>query len=315
MENGVELIWSKKQIFKPGHTTKSHTHRYYHLMYFYEGDSAYLINGNIVPLHKGSCFLIPPTLPHESLGRKTLPGGIYGLHLLINDPFLTERLSTNYMLIENCEVFKEYFEYIDYNWNSDDPQNKAVINHILYAILTRFFIDDLNYGDKIPSHIFSDRYDRLTKDMMLYLESNYTKDLILDVFAKKMNYNKSYLCSVFKKNTGLTIINYITMLRIRVALIYLMFYVMDMKTIANALNFSSPSYYSRSFKSLVGVSPIDAQRVFDSLSPQERLDLIRREPLLNYTRCEMAEFIDSFRSIGQFVAEKIKSDASAAETE
>lgn len=89
-----------------------------------------------------------------------------------------------------------------------------------------------------------------------WLEENYARPISLDELAKAVNLTKDYMCALFKKITGETIIQCLTSIRIGHARQFLIQYP-DKKVIeiAHMCGFDSPSYFGKIFKQLIGMTP------------------------------------------------------------
>lgn len=98
---------------------------------------------------------------------------------------------------------------------------------------------------------------QLVRDVINYIEGNFTRDITLDALVEKTNFNKYYICKKFKKETGVTITNYIIDLRINKAK-ELLLKISDNKRIyeiAQAVGFSDVSYFDRIFKKMTHETP------------------------------------------------------------
>ncbi|MBQ8085389.1 MAG: response regulator [Lachnospiraceae bacterium] len=88
-----------------------------------------------------------------------------------------------------------------------------------------------------------------------YIEHNYSKDLILDDVSKEFQISPYYFSKLFKKRTGSTFIEYLTMVRIDKAKQLLRNTTKSMKEICMDIGYSDANYFSRTFKKNVGVTP------------------------------------------------------------
>ena len=83
-----------------------------------------------------------------------------------------------------------------------------------------------------------------------------------EFFSKKVedlvaetNYNHSYFLKMFKKQTGQTLISYITELRMNHATQLLLMSNMTVIQIANTLGYNSPSFFTQKFRQYFNVTP------------------------------------------------------------
>lgn len=95
----------------------------------------------------------------------------------------------------------------------------------------------------------------IIKNAQLYIEENYSKDLILDDVSKELNISPYYFSKLFKKRTGSTFIEYLTNIRIEKAKQLLRNSSKSMKEICMEVGYSDANYFSRTFKKNVGVTP------------------------------------------------------------
>ncbi|MBQ7320587.1 MAG: AraC family transcriptional regulator [Clostridia bacterium] len=95
---------------------------------------------------------------------------------------------------------------------------------------------------------------RLSEDIMAYLDEHIYEHVTIEQLCTVFHYRKSRLCALFKEHTGKTIISYFTEKKIETAK-DLMRKGGSVGQIATALQFDTPQYFSRVFKSYTGLSP------------------------------------------------------------
>lgn len=98
-------------------------------------------------------------------------------------------------------------------------------------------------------------YSPLVRKVMIHIDSDLSTDLSLNAHAKLLNVNPSYLSTVFKKETGCTLTEYVTQKRIDHALFLLNTTSLQVQTIAQYCGFPDIAYFSRTFKRLIGKTP------------------------------------------------------------
>ena len=92
------------------------------------------------------------------------------------------------------------------------------------------------------------------KQAILYIRQNPGKDLSLDEIAKHVGLSKFYLSREFKKQTGQTLTTHINIVRCREAR-RLIEEGMSISSAAIACGFENLSYFSRTYKLLMGRLP------------------------------------------------------------
>lgn len=89
-----------------------------------------------------------------------------------------------------------------------------------------------------------------------YIKSNYQKQLYLSDIAGYVHLNPQYLSMLFRQETGQSVSDYIGEIRMEHARLLLRNTTHSIQTIAEAVGYSDPQYFSRRFKQLVGQSPM-----------------------------------------------------------
>ena len=96
----------------------------------------------------------------------------------------------------------------------------------------------------------------------LYIEEHYMEPLTLEEIAQEIGFNDSYLSSIFKKQVGKSVIDYLTNVRIQHAKELLIDPERSVEDISDEVGFSDPKYFTRRFKKYTGVSPREYRNLF-----------------------------------------------------
>ena len=88
-----------------------------------------------------------------------------------------------------------------------------------------------------------------------FIEANYRKNIGIGEAAEEAFVSRSYLCTIFKRETGLTLIEYRDKLRIEEAVDQLLYSDRKIKEIGFGLGFTTPSYFCRVFRGIHGMTP------------------------------------------------------------
>ncbi|WP_141503870.1 response regulator [Paenibacillus luteus] len=87
------------------------------------------------------------------------------------------------------------------------------------------------------------------------MDRYYNTDISLQSVAKQINVNPSYLSRIFKQETGMNFVSYLTGIRINKAKLLLENKQLKVYEVAEKIGYHNYSYFSRIFKKVVGVSP------------------------------------------------------------
>ena len=98
-------------------------------------------------------------------------------------------------------------------------------------------------------------YSLLVRKVITEIDYDLTADLSLKTQAKLLNVNSSYLSTLFKKETGLTLTEYVNKKRIKHALLLLNSTDMQIQMIAQYCGIQDVNYFTKTFKKMVGKTP------------------------------------------------------------
>ena len=88
-----------------------------------------------------------------------------------------------------------------------------------------------------------------------YIKKHYAEKLTLDSLAKEVFLSKSYLSSIFKKETGMSLTAYITRVRVEKSKKLLLEDNTSLAHISSLCGFKDQSYFTKVFKKETGLSP------------------------------------------------------------
>lgn len=216
MEYRAEVIWAKLGTMNVKRQMQEHCHACFQMYYMISGSACFVIGGQHIHVSEGSCFLIPPMVYHGMLPLEHNAAQCIEMKLVVNDPDLQKLLTAVPEPLSDIGPIRKQLLYAEANWNSRQPQTLRNIADILTALLLTFAADDLTSEIKPDSrHILTDGYSELTQSVFSYIERNYPHPFSLEDMGIALNYNKNYLCSAFRKNTGICIIDYLNFIRDR----------------------------------------------------------------------------------------------------
>ncbi len=108
-------------------------------------------------------------------------------------------------------------------------------------------------------NIFKDRqeaqYHNISEKIIDMIQRHYDTDMTLEECASRLHYNANYISSVFRKETGCSFSEYLTMYRFNMAKKWLAGTEMPIKDIAAKLRYNNPQNFIRSFRKQEGITP------------------------------------------------------------
>lgn len=168
---------------------------------------------------------------------------------------------------EKNPVFLQYFIHeilLSFHLHYDIPKNlpepiNDFCNNIIEEEYTLSALEALliSYSEQCL-----DQYEILPSDLILaqktahYIDENYTDtNLSVANISEALNFNPSYLGTVFKNVYQISILQYITQIRMEHATSLLQTHSYLISEVANLVGFSDVYYFSKRFKKIYGLSP------------------------------------------------------------
>lgn len=256
MARETTVLWTEITDFPEGWGIKDHAHKdYYHLFYFIKGRGKFLIGENSFDIMPGSFFLLPPNTMHglEPSRDNTLMS--YEIKFTLDDPFLKSRLTEEISRHEDGDFFRICVEYVLRNGLSHNTDKLKRANYYLCVLLTELAAGHDEHKIKNSELIDTSSFTETTIRIMAYIESNYTHHIYINDIAEYIEYSRNYMCLLFKKDTGITVVDYLNYVRIRKACEYIIYSDIGLQQISCRVGFLNLSHFNRTFKKLVGTSP------------------------------------------------------------
>jgi len=258
----LQILWIGKSYALPKAGVKAHRHPYYHMFYISEGQGRFIVDNTTHILSAGQCLLVPRNTEHAYINENDTFFKYLEIKFSLSHPSLDSRLQGLGTIISNDEMAGMLFEriiqdYADIHGQADEAA-AAYLNALLNILISPFRTEmkrEFRYFD-------ASSYSALSKQIIHYLEKNYAKELSLDALAEALQYNKSYLCVAFKKDTHSTILDCLNMIRIRRAAELIVYSDHSLAHVAAMCGFASDSHFNRVFVKYVGITPGQCRRAY-----------------------------------------------------
>ena len=101
---------------------------------------------------------------------------------------------------------------------------------------------------------------KVIENIKEYVKGHLRGDIKLQELAEHVALNKTYMCTVFKQETNLTIWNYIVLERMTLAREKLLNTTDKVYEIANFVGYEDVNYFSTLFRKHFGMSPLDYRK-------------------------------------------------------
>lgn len=251
----IKILISGLSKLDMGDSYKRHTHPYYQLNHIVRGKYTFTVGNQTFTANVGDTILIPMDSVHSLTEKNDETGYYFEVKFSSFSQGVKKMCSDIGILTQNDDfsgkLLKEIF---DENNNSTAASEEIMVTY-LYAIL--FKLTAKTRREKItPSkYIEVSAYSAPVRDTIRFLEDNYTKRLTLDDIVAQTPLKKSYFCSLFKKETTVTIFECLMIIRIRKAVELLTYTDMSLTQISKETGFVNITHFIRVFTKHVMIPP------------------------------------------------------------
>ncbi len=109
----------------------------------------------------------------------------------------------------------------------------------------------------LQSYGIDDKYSIHTKNAIKYINKNFHKDISLDDIARNIGVSSSYLSRTFKDDCGKGLNEYLNMVRVEKAKLFLKDEDIKLKDIIYKVGFNNYNYFFKVFKNITGMTPVE----------------------------------------------------------
>jgi len=181
----------------------------------------------------------------------------------IVEPFHTDKTSTIEYIRGVCMelisiTYRQLYETGE-NMNVILPDKIQVINDLLTAENIFRMKEQMSAIITTTAEFFSQKYNQkslaILNRIKEVINNRYTEKIALSDIASEVFVSLNYMCLIFKKETGLTVNDYLTQVRMEAAKKMLKTTKMKIWEIAEEVGYENHHYFSTAFKKYTGMQP------------------------------------------------------------
>lgn len=234
-----------------------HTHNHMELFFIIGGKGQFLIEDQIYPVNTSRLVIINPNVPHTEIGVKDSPLeyivlGIDGLELPAG-----ENSNGQYVILNHFDESREISSCIRNILREMELKNPGYedICQAYTEILVIRLMRSIELS--VPTETQTGANNRQCAAAKRYIDMHFKEALTLEQLAEEVHMNKYYLSHAFKREYGVSPINYMISKRIEESKYLLAETDLSLSQIAQLLGFSSLSYFSQVFRRTENISPME----------------------------------------------------------
>ena len=254
----------------PGWHNHYHAHDFFEICYVVRGKGTISVEGITYKAKAGDIFFHKPGERHKgkTFSKDPYELLVIGLDIVndklqfvlfekANELFVTASNTFPKLDIEQKKNIQDIFSYLLKEIKQRSIGHMILVRAFLMEIFVVIVRSMLGHGreiDRIP-RIIDTRNKELSKKVMEYLSGTYKEKLTLENVAEKFFLSPFHFSRIFKKETSLSLIEYLTKIRIQNASQLLLNTNRTVKEIAYEVGFQDPYYFTKVFKKLYRLTP------------------------------------------------------------
>ncbi len=159
-------------------------------------------------------------------------------------------------------LWAEHIAYMNggMTYHFDSPRNEyltSIMNFEDYDKLGKWFVEKIGEAARNVSTKQDEQSSSLISKAKNYIDTHFHDDLSLDDVSRAVDISPYYFSKLFKEETGVNFIEYLTSVRIQEAKRLLLDGERSIKDICIEIGYQDPNYFSRIFKKHTGVTPTE----------------------------------------------------------
>ncbi len=264
---------SESHIVKNQDMKAQHYHDSIELFVLTEGTRYFFTDRKIRILEAGSAILITPGQIHKTstyaddprhrrfliqFSRKGSEELITASFAMSFDEFCQKYNGPAAFRKEQWEKLQEVMEDLKNEFGKDKPYMplvKLLAHELLFMYARELdYIRSLQDEEQKSVPLSSDIHNSI-QQVIEYLNEHYMDDILLDDLSRRFFISRAYLTRSFRQMTGVTIVQYLTVIRIRQACVLLKETNESITSIAEKCGFSNATYFENVFRRLRGMTP------------------------------------------------------------
>ena len=231
-----------------------HTHNHVELFYIIGGKGQFLINDQLYPVNTNHLVIINPNVIHTEVSLNAQPLeyivlGVDGIELSISGTS-----NGQFCILDHFESLDmaSCLRNILREMEMKQPGYEDVCQAFMEILIIRLM---RSTGLSLPSETSAVSTNRQCAAVRRYIDLHFKEALTLEQLAEEGHMNKFYLSHAFKREYGVSPINYMISRRIEESKYLLAETDLSLSQIAQLLGFSSLSYFSQVFHRTQSISP------------------------------------------------------------
>ena len=241
-----------------------HTHNHMELFYIVGGRGQFLLQDQLYPVDASNLVIINPNVSHTEVSLNAQPLeyivlGIEGVELApgsdANGQF---RILDQFGSVEISSCLRNIIREMEQKNTGYEDVCQAYMEILIIRLMRSTELS-------VPEEPQRSSGNRQCTAVKRYIDLHFKESLTLEQLANEAHMNKYYLSHTFKREYGVSPINYMISRRVEESKYLLAETDLSLSQIAQLLGFSSLSYFSQVFRRSQNITPMEYRQSTRSL--------------------------------------------------
>ncbi|MBP3362149.1 MAG: helix-turn-helix domain-containing protein [Clostridia bacterium] len=243
----------------------NHCHEIYELYYLMGGSRIFIIDNKTLNILPGSIILISPYVPHQVMHASETTYKTFIVNFSLNTVPANHHykfkkpnsfFKNNYSLIplskNEQNIYESYIEKILTEMHDKNAEYELAVYGIVLQMLS---FCQRNYDAQTKSPYLAPPVPTRSDSVITYINEHYREELSLTRLSEIFYVSPAYLSRSFKKDIGISLVEYINSVRIQKAIAMLVSSSYSVVQISKRCGFTSTQNFNRVFKQITGSPP------------------------------------------------------------
>ena len=234
-----------------------HSHNFTEFFYITNGTGQFSVESEIFNVKANDLIILNPTIVHTEISNPSKPMeyivlGVEGIKFQAEDK--------EYFILNNKTYRSElhhFFNTLAHEMKQEQPYRDFVCQNLLNIIFTMILRNDAFQISLVTGPNLTRECNMAKK----YIEDNFRENITVDTLSSLVHLNKYYFVHNFTKQFGTSPINYLIKRRIEESKHLLASTNHSLASISQISGFSSPSYFTQTFKRITGMTPQEYRKL------------------------------------------------------
>lgn len=248
-----------------------HAHSFYEICYAYAGQGTFRMLGHEYPVKAGDVFVAKPEETHEIVSSRARPLGIYfWAFTIVRQPdypateidrsvdLLIDALvgSTRHVAPGNELMLGQTLALL----NDEIARRPPGYTQSIRGLTVKLLLDSArSVSDGVQAEVVEapvrSTSRAVVQTAIRYLRDNLSRPLEVRDVAAQVHLSERHVSRLFHRETGQSILEYLTVLRVEMASQLLLDQELSIKQVARAVGYPDPHYFTTLFGRRTGMTP------------------------------------------------------------